>query len=68
MFLSRCYYKSSQQRDILKNKLKMAEKGVSTSFWVRTVPKSWSKYTTRRIAALTKDYNIFPKNGNLIFK
>ena len=24
----------------------MAEKKVSTSFWVHTAPKSWSKYTT----------------------
>ena len=24
----------------------MAEKNVSTSFWVRAAPKSWSKYTT----------------------
>ena len=29
-----------------KKRLETAEKNVSTSFWVRAAPKSWSKYTT----------------------
>ena len=31
----------------------MAEKCVSNSFWVRAVPKSWSKYTTYSFVTCT---------------
>ena len=32
---------------LTKQSWKTAEKNVSTSFWVRATPKSWSKYTTK---------------------
>ena len=42
-------------------RLKTAEKSVSTSFWVRTAPKSWSKYTTKglvQLAATLEDQSL----------
>ena len=40
----RAYYWKSFEMN--KKGWKTAEKKVSTSFWVRAAPKSWSKYTT----------------------
>ena len=39
-------------------RLKMAQKSVSTRFWVRTAPESWSKYTITG-QYNTEDYGTF---------
>ena len=51
LFIFRCFLLISAVKSLKKvwneqKRLKMAEKSISTSFWVPAAPKSWSKYTT----------------------